>query len=442
MNFENPFAPGPARPFTGAVCLSLLMTFGFVACGDKATEESSEPAEEELSDVDALRALPYLGFSDSKVAAGRSGVVYYDPERASDGYTLYTHRNLCLAELIDMEGNVVKSWRHPSCSFWSNAELLENGDLVTAGMRQVMNPEDNEEFQRNAYVIRMSWDGSRVWETPITAHHDVDHRSDGKFVTLYAHWRRIPEWNRRIDVRDHGVAIISADGEIEEQKPMYEMLTSNPEVLELQKVKAAEVYGRKDIDLFHSNSVEWMHQEHLVGKHPIYDLDNVLISVRHQDTVAVVHWPTQKLVWAWGQGEISGPHDATVLPSGNVMIFDNGLSRRWSRVIEVDPQTDEIVWEYKAPNTSDFFTPSRGGNERLPNGNTLITNSDSAQVFEVTPEGEFVWEFFSPHTNDQDQRATIVRAHRYSREFIDAFLYPDGVPAEAEGKGDPIGDVR
>ena len=434
MKLEKTFVFGLARAFAAALLLTTL------AAGCSSPEGESD---EEISDVDALRALPYLGFSDSKVAEGRSGVVYYDPQRAYNGYTLYTHRNLCLAELIDMEGNVVKSWRHPSCNFWSNAELLDNGDLVVAGMRQVTDPSDNEEFRRKAYVIRMNWEGKPVWETPITAHHDVDHRPDGSFATLYADWRRIPEWHRRIDVRDHGVAVLSADGEIVEEASMWDFLTTDSSILELQKVKAAEQYGRKDIDLFHSNSIEFMHREELVGKHPIYDLDNVLISIRHQDTAAVVHWPTKKLVWAWGQGELSGPHDATVLESGNIMIFDNGLSRRWSRVIEVDPHTREIVWEYKAPNPSDFFTPSRGGNERLPNGNTLITNSDSAQIFEVTPEGEFVWEFFSPHTNEEGQRATIVRGHRYAREFIDGYLYPEGdAPTdEPEAIGNPPDDA-
>lgn len=103
-------------------------------------------------------------------------------------------------------------------------------------------------------------------------------------------------------------------------------------------------------------------------------------------------------------------------------MFDNGLGRRWSRVIELDPLTKKIVWAYKAPNPADFYSATRGANQRLPNGNTLITNSDHGQVFEVTPDGEIVWEFLAPHVNDKGQRATIVQAHRYETQFVRELL--------------------
>jgi hypothetical protein len=49
----------------------------------------------------------------------------------------------------------------------------------------------------------------------------------------------------------------------------------------------------------------------------------------------------------------------------------------------------------------------------LPNGNTLITNSDSGQVFEITKSGEIVWEFYNPHlTDDKSFRVAIYRMNR------------------------------
>jgi hypothetical protein len=38
----------------------------------------------------------------------------------------------------------------------------------------------------------------------------------------------------------------------------------------------------------------------------------------------------------------------------------------------------------------------RGAQERLPNGNTLITESEGGRLIEVTPEREIVWEYISP----------------------------------------------
>jgi hypothetical protein len=50
--------------------------------------------------------------------------------------------------------------------------------------------------------------------------------------------------------------------------------------------------------------------------------------------------------------------------------------------------TRRIVWQYQGDDDTPFFSPTRGSAQRLPNGNTLITVSDSAHVFEVTSGGK------------------------------------------------------
>ena len=91
-------------------------------------------------------------------------------------------------------------------------------------------------------------------------------------------------------------------------------------------------------------------------------------------------------------------------------------------MVELNPLTREIVWEYKAPTPTEFYTRARGSSQRLGNGNTLITNTKSGQVFEVTPEGEIVWEFLSPQLNEKGHRATIVRMKRYELAFVERIL--------------------
>jgi hypothetical protein len=34
-----------------------------------------------------------------------------------------------------------------------------------------------------------------------------------------------------------------------------------------------------------------------------------------------------------------------MLPNGHIMVYDNGTRRGYSRVIELDPLSAEIVWE-------------------------------------------------------------------------------------------------
>jgi outer membrane protein assembly factor BamB len=136
------------------------------------------------------------------------------------------------------------------------------------------------------------------------------------------------------------------------------------------------------------------------------------MSLRNQDTVLIADWKTRRVLWTWGQGQISGPHDATLLRSGNVLVFDNGLGRGWSRVVEVDPRTDELVWEYRAPEGETFFTATRGAAQRLANGNTLITDSERGRVFEVTPSGNVVWDFRNPNRDGEGKPYIIVRMRR------------------------------
>jgi hypothetical protein len=81
-----------------------------------------------------------------------------------------------------------------------------------------------------------------------------------------------------------------------------------------------------------------------------------------------------------------------------------------SRVAELDPQTKQIVWEYKA---HDFYAYNRGGTQCLPNGNILITESPDGRAFEVTQKGEIVWEFFTPKTRT-GKRSVIYRLMRHS----------------------------
>jgi outer membrane protein assembly factor BamB len=100
------------------------------------------------------------------------------------------------------------------------------------------------------------------------------------------------------------------------------------------------------------------------------------------------------------------------LKNNNILIFDNGSAaeRAHSRVIEVDPVTKKIVWEYKSDPPAKFFARVMGAAQRLPNGNTLITASDSGYVFEVTRAGETVWEFYNPELDRKKKtRAAIYR---------------------------------
>jgi hypothetical protein len=67
-----------------------------------------------------------------------------------------------------------------------------------------------------------------------------------------------------------------------------------------------------------------------------------------------------------------------------------------SRILEVDPWTQEIVWSCGGRPQKDLLSTMAGWVERL-GGNTLITESNSGRVLEVTPDRRLVWELVNPN---------------------------------------------
>lgn len=79
-----------------------------------------------------------------------------------------------------------------------------------------------------------------------------------------------------------------------------------------------------------------------------------------------------------------------------------------------------------------FYTPFMGGAQRLKNGNTFVTEAAFGRMFEVTKEGEMVWEYINPNLDtykglgapeledmgfDYPANA-IFRAYKYSPEEV------------------------
>ena len=374
--------------------------------------QTQDPAPLSQEEVDRLRAIGYVGFTDTQVDPEAPPVRLYDRARSQPGYNTVANRDLAAVDLVDADGQTLHRWHDTQARHWSNAELLPGGDLLVPGSLR---------DEQGNFLLRMSWDGQTRWRRMINAHHDVEARPDGKISTLLFRMRRIPEVDPEIDVKDHEVAVLDADGNLIGQRSLYDLLASNPDEFEFLPVRPMPG-NRPFIDLLHANSLEWMHQPHLESRSPLYAKGNVLVSFRHQDTVAIFDWEEEKLLWAWGQGEVSGQHDATVLPNGNILIFDNGLARGSSRIVEVDPLLKEIVWEYEAEEPADFFSLRKGSSQRLANGNTLIANSDNGDAFEVTRSGDLVWHYVNPRADDKGRRATIVRIKRYPKAFIEPLL--------------------
>ena len=122
--------------------------------------------------------------------------------------------------------------------------------------------------------------------------------------------------------------------------------------------------------------------------------------------------------WRLAKETTQSQHNPSLLENGHVLVFDNGNRRNFSRVIEIDPESQEIVWEYTGEPRDSFFSQNISGCQRLPNGNTLICEGRSGRLFEVTPDKRIVWEYINP--------AVVVHRGETSRAVFRALRYPPG----------------
>lgn len=412
--------------FLAVLCLLLA------ACGGE--REAPNTVSDTIDPVLAkkLRDLGYVGTGPAIPDGEPLGVVFHDPQRAAAGVNLLINAHFCNAQLIDMDGKLRHQWQYEPCYRWGNAVLAPNGDLLVMGRRP--HEGDPRSAFESRYLIRYNWSGETVWERPMSAHHDVDVDLQGRIWTLDYDLRIVPEFGETVPTRDNAIVVMDSEGNVQERVSLLDLLRSAPALLTLQPPGMRQFEGGEEVDLFHTNAVETMRQTQLIGSDPIFVEDGLLVCVRNQDTLAIVDWSEKKLIWAWGQGILSGPHDATLLPNGNVLAFDNGLGRNWSRVIEVDPRTNEIVWEWRdGDDPTAFYTKTRGSNQRLANGNTLMVESESGVVIEVDPEGELVWKLINPNVTEAREPSVIVRVRRF-----EGLTYEQLDAAVRSGKGLPF----
>ncbi len=307
-----------------------------------------------------------------------------------------------------MAGDVLQIWTGDEATRWERATLTRNRDLLVLVAR------GGREGPRRA-LQRLRWDGSLRWSRELPVHHHVVERPDGSLAILTRQQRWLPELTTQTLLADNGVAILSPDGELLEERSLHDGLSSRPDLFSFLPIESGP--DGPNPDFLHANFIHWMSRPALARRHSLYALSNLLITLREQDTIAIFDFEKGALLWAWGQGELLRPHDAKLLGNGNILVFDNRTGEGTSRVVELDPIALEIVWEWPSAGGLEFYSKTRGTVQRLPNGNTLIGESNRGRAIEVTAEAEVVWDYWTPHRNEKSQPAAF-RIERYPASQI------------------------
>ncbi|WP_436906812.1 aryl-sulfate sulfotransferase [Halosimplex marinum] len=124
----------------------------------------------------------------------------------------------------------------------------------------------------------------------------------------------------------------------------------------------------------------------------------IMVSVRNFDKVVAIDRETKEVEWTLGSDDntsiLHEQHNPDYLASedGNAtVIVADSLN---DRVVEYEREGDE--WNRTWVLRGGRLNEPRDA-DRLPNGNTLIADRRAHRIVEVTPDGEVVWEVYSPY---------------------------------------------
>lgn len=295
--------------------------------------------------------------------------------------------------------------------------MPRGGKTLILAHKNVVKPEISDKLLEDDILIEVDWEGNILWEWLCSDHFDELGFSEEAKKTIY----RFPGWT---DERGAG-------------------------------------------DWIHINNAN------TIGPNRWYDEgderfhpDNIIWTSRESNIIAIIDKRTGKIVWRLGPdytespahrelGQIIGQHHGHIIPrglpgEGNLLVFDNGGAagygapnpgsptgrgnavRYYSRVLEINPVTLKVIWEYSIGyrlNRFKFFSSYVSSAQRLPNGNTMITEGADGRIFELTPEEETVWEYMSPFFGQEEKDLNrIYRAYRVPYTWVPQLEKPEEKP--------------
>lgn len=351
------------------------------------------------------------------------GLIAHDPELSAGGYTLIAPQTgRGHVYLVDMQGEVAHQWKMPVRP-GRHAVILPNGNLGYNGSH-AHSPDRYASWSmwHGGDFSEVTPQGEVVWHYEDSAHHhDAQWLPNGHL--LYVACAPVPTgFAERVpggtahepDEVMYGDVIreVNRAGELVWEWKAWEHL--KPEDFPI-----APGFGRYHWPLVNGLGVNAEKQ--------------VLMSLRTTSGIIAVDKETGTLRAHIPPSVVSHQHAPVPLSNGNILTFDNGNFRTgahvaFSRVLEIDPSNNAVVWSYTDDMVNAFYSPFMGNAQRLPNGNTHVTESATGRLFEVTPASEVVWEYVIPWFDqypDEAARKTgpgqlnsVFQTFRYSCEQL------------------------
>jgi hypothetical protein len=439
-----------------AAVISLLGLGSLCFIAGAATMHSGGTAAKPLSE--ALTEAK-IWFDDSPLSHHGErqppGLSICNEALAFDGFTLVTTNEGAQCRLYDRAGTVVRGWTMPrgvpglndkGPINWEQCHLYPNGDLLA-----ICCPSGDSPYGFG--VVKVDKNSKLLWHHSGHFHHDLEVGDNGRIflfetITLA---KRPPELESLPEEsKDERVVVLSPEGEEVQSfsllgsflgTPYLEILLSvngvdNEPGMHIAGMPHAPFAGMpfpqtlpqsagnsnpampaltpRMTDILHANSLRVLRVP-VASKFPLFKAGQLLISLNTPSLLVVVDLDRQAIVWA-AKGSWRHQHDAQFLYNGHILLFDNMGSPLGSRVLEYDPTTYAIPWSSGGTRETTFRASFRGRCQRLPNGNTRITDPQN-RIFEVTPSKEVVWQLGLP-SGEENTIRSITGSTVYSRDEL------------------------
>lgn len=264
-------------------------------------------------------------------------------------------------------------------------------------------------------------------------------------------------------------------------KANYGVVADHPELMDFNYVGPVNAGPGGNTDWSHFNGIDY---------NP--ELDQILLSSRHFSEIWIIDHSTNTeeaagntggnsgrggdILYRWGNAEVYDrgtaisqqlffQHDAQWIPAGfpnegGITVYNNGLSRpggNRSSLDIIDPPLEQNgtysieeeqafgpsvpLLSYNGGIDNFFYSVNISGVQPMSNGNLLACVGNGGRFFEVTQEGELVWEYVNPVNNfgpviqgNSIGSNSVFKVVRYAPDypaFADRMLMP-GAPIEID----------
>lgn len=339
-------------------------------------------------------------------------VSIYLEEESFGGYTLFApgvddlgfeRETSNTIYLIDMRGEIVHTWN--VLDGVQLPKMTQEGNLVYSTR--------DRQFVKRAGIRKLDATANVLWYFQCWADHDFSLLENGNLLVHYI---------EDIDEPTIGPGKIRCPRivEVNDAKEILWEWRAEDHLAELTELAGIQFpldrEGWRLFDWAHNNTCRVIGENDAALDDTRFSPGNILISYCNLNTIAVIDKESADIVWAWGPGELDGQHNPRMMLNGHIMIFDNGTERGYSRVLELDPLTGKIVWEYNDRGAEQrFYSAFLSSAQPLPNDNVLVCQSVwkrndpvglwyrvfakvlghepmSTRLFEVNRQGKIVWE--------------------------------------------------